>query len=337
MAGRLMSRSVVLLSIPGLRFHNLGSMSRLKSLAKSGSAARFTATLPAAATSVQATLLTGTTPTQHGAIADAFFDRSSGVIKRACPAESLHSPPLWAPLKHRDPAFTTAIWFSPLAPAANVDCACRIDAAVASPADGRPAVVTSPQELADALVGCLGPFPSESPDDPHSGMRSLAWIVDSFVQTAYSLKPRFSLVVLSHIERLATKFGPGSPEAQSGLGELDLAIGALVDGFLAAGIRDAVWIVAGEDCFTEVNAVSLPNATLKEAGLLTSSASSGAAALVGGDSRHSPWGRGHWPRSMFGMPRTSSGSLRCSLPTRSGRSPRRRSARPDRAQSSFGG
>jgi hypothetical protein len=48
-----------------------------------------------------------------------------------------------------------------------------------------------------------------------------------------------------------------------------MAIGALIDGFAAGGIRDVTWLAVTEYCITPVSAVGFPNRVLRKAGLVT--------------------------------------------------------------------
>jgi predicted AlkP superfamily pyrophosphatase or phosphodiesterase len=133
------------------------------------------------------------------------------------------------------------------------------------------------------LRDSLGHFPLMNFWGPLSSIKSTAWIVDSFVQSAYELKPRFSYVYLPHLDYAAQKFGPDSGQALAALGELDLAIGALLDGFTAAGIKDVTWLAASEYSITPVSRVGYPNRVLREAGLFKPTIKDGAEWLVPND------------------------------------------------------
>jgi predicted AlkP superfamily pyrophosphatase or phosphodiesterase len=104
---------------------------------------------------------------------------------------------------------------------------------------------------------------------PLANIKSTDWIVDSAVVGAKKFRPRFSYIYLPHLDYAAQKFGPNSPQAATALGELDAAIGRLVDGYAAAGIEDVLWLAASEYAILDVNSVGYPNRVLREAGLLT--------------------------------------------------------------------
>jgi predicted AlkP superfamily pyrophosphatase or phosphodiesterase len=265
-----MPKTVVLLSIPGLRAVDLGSMPRLQELSRKGVSVPLVPSFPAVTCSVQASLTTGVGPEQHGVIANGFYWRDSGKVEMwTAWNEKVQAPQLWETLKQRDASITSAVWFPLLSKGAKADFICT-PAPIHNP-DGSESLwcYTKPTEMYGTLRDALGHFPLMNFWGPLSSIKSTAWIVDSFVQSAYALKPRFSYVYLPHLDYAAQKFGPDSGQALAALAELDMAIGALVDGFTAAGIKDTVWLAASEYCITPVSSVGYPNRVLREAGLLT--------------------------------------------------------------------
>jgi predicted AlkP superfamily pyrophosphatase or phosphodiesterase len=265
-----LTRSVVLLSIPGLRSRDLGAMPRLMDLARKGLSIPLLPSFPAVTCPVQANLTTGVGPEKHGIVANGFYWRDKGQVEMwTAWNDVVQAPQIWETLKKRDASLTSAVWFPPLSKGAQADFICT-PAPVDNP-DGSESLwcYTKPQELYGALRDSLGHFPLANYWGPQASLKSTAWIVDSFVQSAYSLRPRFSDVYLPHLDYAAQKFGPDSPEAQNAVAELDMAIGALVDGFSAARIKDVIWLAASEYCITPVSTVGYPNRVLREAGLLT--------------------------------------------------------------------
>jgi predicted AlkP superfamily pyrophosphatase or phosphodiesterase len=265
-----MPRTVVLLSIPGLRSKDVGSMPRLLETSRKGTMVSLEPSFPAVTCPVQVNLTTGVGPERHGVIANGFYWRDAGKVEMwTAWNEKIEAPQLWETLRQRDPSITSAVWFPLLSKGAKADFICT-PAPIHNP-DGSESLwcYTKPTEMYGDLRDSLGHFPLMNFWGPLSSIKSTAWIVDSFVQSAYSLKPRFSYVYLPHLDYAAQKFGPDSPQALAALGELDMAIGALLDGFAAAGIRDVTWLAASEYCITPVSQVGYPNRLLREAGLLT--------------------------------------------------------------------
>jgi len=244
-------------------------MPRLLELTRKGLSIPLSHSCPAVSGSVQANLTTGVGPEQHGVIANGFYWRQKAEVEMGTAwNEAVQAPQVWETLKQRDSSLTSAVWFSQLAKGAKADFICTA-APVLNPDGGEsPYFYSKPAELYGTLRDCLGQFPLSHFQGPQASIKSTAWIVDSFVQTAYVLRPRFSFISLPHLDCAAQKFGPNSSEALNAVAELDMAIGALVDGFTAAGIRNTTWLAASECCVTPVSSVGYPNRALREAGLL---------------------------------------------------------------------
>ncbi len=266
-----MPKPVVLLSIPGLRSRDLGTLPRLLELSKKGVSQPLRPTAVPLACPAQASLITGVRPDQHGIVADALYSRDHGVIETwpQWTSSRIAAAPLWETLRKSDPKLTSAAWFPLVSRGLSADFICTPAPGPHAEQSGTPSCFTTPDNLYQTLREALGPFPLQYFQGADANIRSAAWIVDSFVQTAYVVRPQFSWVSLPHVADAARKFGPDSSEALHALGELDMAMGALIDGLAAGGLRDVAWLVATEYCVTPVSSVGRPNRVLREAGLLT--------------------------------------------------------------------
>jgi predicted AlkP superfamily pyrophosphatase or phosphodiesterase len=263
--------SAVLLSIPGLRSHDLAAMPRLSALAASrGSVVPLTPSFPCVTCPVQANMTTGVLPDRHGVIANGFFWRDKSEVEMwTAWNDCIQAPQIWELLHQHDPALTSAVWFPLHSKGAKADFICT-PAPIHNP-DGSESLwcYTQPTELYGELRDALGHFPLMHFWGPLANIKSTDWIVDSAVVGVKKFQPRFSYIYLPHLDYAAQKFGPNSPQAQTALGELDAGIGRLVDGYAAAGIEDVLWLAASEYAILDVNSVGYPNRVLREAGLLT--------------------------------------------------------------------
>lgn len=266
-----MPRYVVLLSIPGLRERDLAQMPRLSALAASnGAVTPLTPAFPCVTCPVQANMTTGVGPEQHGVIANGFYYRDRGEVEMwTAWNDCIEAPQIWDTLHHHDPHLTSAVWFPLHSKGAGADYICT-PAPIHNP-DGSESLwcYTRPTELYGQLRDALGHFPLMHFWGPLANIKSTDWIVDSAVIGARLHQPRFSYIYLPHLDYAAQKDGPDSPRAQAALGELDAAIGRLVDGYHAAGIDDVLWLAASEYVITPVSRVAYPNRLLREAGLLS--------------------------------------------------------------------
>lgn len=246
-------------------------MPRLSALASGdGSSVPLTPSFPCVTWPVQASLLTGVGPEQHGVIANGLYHRQSGDVEMwTAWNECVQSPQIWDRLHTHDASLTSAAWFPLLSKGCAADYVC-----IPAPhhnEDGTESMWchTKPEELYPELMESLGHFPLMHFWGPLANIKSTDWIVDSAVQLAKKFQPRFSALYLQHLDYAAQKFGPDSEQAQTALGELDRAIGRLIDGYSDAGLDDVLWLAASEYVITEVNDVCYPNRVLRVAECLS--------------------------------------------------------------------
>lgn len=283
---RPMHEYAVLLSIPGLRGSDLGKMPRLAGLACDGAAEPLTPSFPCVTWPVQTTLATGVGSQEHGVIANGFYHRDTGRVEMwTAWNDCVQATQIWQQLKVHNSSLTSAVWFPMLAKGCGADFVC-IPAPKHNP-DGTESMWchTNPEPLYEELLESLGHFPLMNFWGPLASIKSTDWIVDSAVLMATQHRPRFSFIYLQHLDYAAQKFGPESEQATAALGELDAAIGRLIDGYTAAGMEDILWLAASEYVITGVSDVAYPNRVLREAGWLHLAEEEGAERLVPAESR----------------------------------------------------
>lgn len=264
-----MHQFAVLISIPGLRSKDLASLPRLNALATSGASVPLVPSFPCVTCPVQATMTTGVLPEQHGVIANGFYWREKSEVEMwTAWNDKVAAPQIWDQLHEHDNSLTSAAWFPLLVKGARADFICT-PAPIHNP-DGSESLwcYTKPTELYGELRDALGHFPLMHFWGPLANIKSTDWIVDSAVVAAKKFRPRFTYIYLPHLDYAAQKFGPDSPQALAALGEIDTAIGRLIDGYSTAGLGDVLWIAAGEYAITEVDGAVFPNRILREAGWL---------------------------------------------------------------------
>jgi predicted AlkP superfamily pyrophosphatase or phosphodiesterase len=266
-----MPEYVILLSIPGLRGHDIDAMPRLKALTENGDRAELAPGFPAVTCTVQANMTTGVPPSEHGVIGNGFFWRERGEVEMwTSPRSCIERPQLWDILHEQVPGATSAVWFPLHSKECGADYVCT-PAPIHNP-DGSESLwcYTRPTPLYGELRDELGHFPLQHFWGPMANIKSTAWIVASAVRAAQRFMPNLFYIYLPHLDYAAQKNGPDSPEAQRAVVELDEQIGQLVDGCTSAyGGDEPLWLVASEYVITPVEHVFYPNRALRDAGLLT--------------------------------------------------------------------
>jgi hypothetical protein len=245
-------------------------MPKLSALVAQGDRATLVPSFPAVTCPVQANLLTGTLPREHGVVANGFYWRDELRVEMwTAWNECIQRPQIWDLLHERDPNITSAAWFALNSKGCGADFICT-PAPIHNP-DGSESLwcYTKPEQMYGELRDALGHFPLKHFWGPLAAIPSTAWIVASAIWAATRTRPNFFYIYLPHLDYAAQKFGPDSEAAHKSLAELDAEIGKLRTGFEQAYSRPPTWLIASEYAIAPVNHVVYPNRILREAGLLT--------------------------------------------------------------------
>jgi predicted AlkP superfamily pyrophosphatase or phosphodiesterase len=259
-------RRLVVINLVGLTPALLEHAPNLRRIGASGAVAPMTTVLPAVTCSVQASLLTGLTPQEHGAVGNGWMDPATREVALWRQANTLVSgEKLYETVKRRNPGATIAklFWWWNLG--APVDLS--ITPLPHYPADGRKIVDTysSPSSYGEELNAALGPFPFFDFWGPRSGLPSSRWIADAAIQTLDQHRPSLTLVYLPHLDYDHQRYGPDDPRSIQAVTDAD----ALVADIAAAAERaDAALLVISEYGIRPVSQVIEPNRALRRAGLL---------------------------------------------------------------------
>jgi type I phosphodiesterase/nucleotide pyrophosphatase len=266
-----MAENIILLSVPGLRGKDLDSMPNLSRLAGSGDRATLTASFPCVTWPVQANMLTGKLPREHGVVANGFYWRDKHDVEMwTAWNDKIQQPQIWDLLHQRDASLKSAVWFPMLSKGCGADYIC-MPAPIHNP-DGSESLwcYTKPVEMYGTLRDTFGHFPLMNFWGPLANIKSTAWIADSAAWAMQQFRPNFFYIYLPHLDYAAQKTGPDSPPAQAALKELDDVLGKLIErGEAAYQGQNVAWLVASEYAIALVDHVTYPNRVLRQAGLLS--------------------------------------------------------------------
>ncbi|HEX5105341.1 MAG TPA: nucleotide pyrophosphatase/phosphodiesterase family protein [Pirellulaceae bacterium] len=286
-----MYNHVILLSIPGLRSQDLAAMPNLSRLTAGGDRAMLTPSFPCVTWPVQANMLTGKLPREHGVVANGFYWRETHEVEMwTAWNDKIQQPQIWD-LLHTNPKrkreseerLTSAVWFPMLSKGCGADYIC-MPKPVHNP-DGSESLwcYTKPVEMYGTLRDTFGHFPLQHFWGPLANIKSTAWIADSAAWAMREFRPNFFYIYLPHLDYAAQKTGPDSPQALAAVKELDDVLGKLFaagnaaytptrnvsEGVKRSASEGPLWLIASEYVITPVDHVTYPNRTLREAGLLT--------------------------------------------------------------------
>jgi len=246
-------RPVIVLNVVGLAPHHQRQMSSLAGFTWRPMRPSF----PAVTCSVQATLLTGTAPEDHGIVGNGWFERDTCEVKFwEQPGSLVQQPRIWDMLPH----LKTAVLFWQQSMFINADI-------VITPRPihaGHKLIqwcYSKPPGYYEELQQALGAFRLQSYWGPLAGLASSRWIARAALATWRRHKPDLMLVYLPHLDYSSQKLGPDRPQA---LQEINAVVGEL----LAEFAREASVIVCSEYSLSAVNGALYPNRMLRAAGLL---------------------------------------------------------------------
>ncbi|MCF3131267.1 nucleotide pyrophosphatase/phosphodiesterase family protein [Streptomyces olivochromogenes] len=227
---------LLVLDVVGLTPALLAHMPHLRALGERGSRAALDTVLPAVTCSVQATLLTGRTPAEHGIVGNGWYFRDLGEVLLWRQSHHLiEGERVWDAARRAHPGYTVAniCWWY----AMGADTDFTVTPRPVYRADGRkePDCYTRPAALHDELTARLGTFPLFSYWGPGAGLASSRWIIEAtrYVLTAHS--PDLTLAYLPHLDYDLQRFGPDDPRSHRAAADLDAALAPLLDDARAQG------------------------------------------------------------------------------------------------------
>lgn len=261
-----MQPTLVILAV-GLTPRLLGpNTPHLSALVARGGVRPLATITPAVTCSVQATLLTGSLPREHGIVANGWYQRDLAEV--AFWKQSNHlvqAPKIWDTARARNPSFSTAqlFWWYNMYSSADWSVTPR----PMYPADGRkiPDVYTEPPELRAALSEKLGTFPLFRFWGPLADLSSSRWITDSALHVIEEKRPTLTLVYLPHLDYCLQRLGPNDPAVLPEVKQLDALAGELIACADSRGMRV---VVLSEYGITEVTAAIHVNRLLRQHGYI---------------------------------------------------------------------
>jgi predicted AlkP superfamily pyrophosphatase or phosphodiesterase len=226
----LINKHLLVLNVVGLSPVHLGDNTpNLLALANAGCNCHIQAQLPAVTSSVQATYLTGSTPKEHGIVANGWYMRELAEIRFWHQSNHLlQGGQIWSDLKQLDPKATSANifwWYNMYCPA---DIAVTVRPMY--PADGRkiPDIYTHPATLRPLLNKKFGQFPLFNFWGPYSNIQSSEWIANATKLIMENHKPHLTMAYLPHLDYALQKVGPNHPSIPSELQQIDAVCGNLI-------------------------------------------------------------------------------------------------------------
>ena len=218
--------------------------------------------LPAVTCTAQATYLTGKTPTEHGIVANGWYDRS--LSEHHFWKQSNHlveGEKLWETLRHERKELTCSklFWWYNMYSSADYSVTPR----PLYRSDGLKTfdVHANPIGMRDEIKADLGDFPFSTFWGPRAGIASSRWIAESAKWTEEKYSPDLSLVYLPHLDYDLQRLGPNHPDIQKELRAIDKVAGNLIDFLEKRGVKV---VILSEYGITQAKRVIYPNRAFRQ-------------------------------------------------------------------------
>jgi len=261
----------ILLDIVGLEQKHLdsGLLPNIAKIAEDGETAKLEPTFPAVTSTVQASILSGKYPKEHGIIANGLYDRSTyNVAFWEQPSSLVQTPRVWDMIKQRSNLKTAVLFWQ------NTMYA-RSDIVVTPrPIHLDDKIVmwcySKPLGYYEKLKEGLAEFNLASYWGPLASHNSSEWIANAAEYTIANERPNFLFVYIPHVDYSAQRFGKGSVQVRDDLKRADEIVGRLVQRTADSGIKNETqFIIVSEYSFNDVDGAVPLNLVLRDAGLLS--------------------------------------------------------------------
>jgi len=230
---------LAVINLVGLSRSLLGeNMPGLTKFAERTGIQSYTPAFPAVTCTAQSSILTGTTPAEHGIVANGWYDRENAEVRFWKQSNHIvRGEKIWDTLRREIPGFTCANLFWWYNMHSSVDFS--ITPRPLYPADGRKVfdVHTQPMDMREQVKDSLGPFPFQAFWGPAAGIASSEWIAASAKWVEEKHSSTLSFVYLPHLDYPLQKDGPLAANIPEELRKIDTLATDLINYYESRNIR----------------------------------------------------------------------------------------------------
>jgi predicted AlkP superfamily pyrophosphatase or phosphodiesterase len=260
----------IVLDIVGLEREHLdsGLVPNIAKIAQSGEAASLEPVFPAVTCTVQASILSGKFPRDHGIVANGLYDRDTySVSFWEQPSFLVKAERAWDIAKRNGAKTAALFWQNTMYASSDI---------VVTP---RPIHLddkmvmwcySKPVGYYEKLREKFGEFDLASYWGPLASAKSSEWIANAAEYTLENERPNMLFVYIPHVDYSAQRFGKGAPQVRDDVRKADEIVGRLMGKASKMGIMDQVqFIIVSEYSFNDVKGAVPLNLVLRDAGLLS--------------------------------------------------------------------
>ena len=268
-------KHTIIINTVGLEHGHIESrLPNLSRIANEGESSKIEPVFPAVTCTVQASLLSGRLPNEHGIIANGYYDRVNHNVCFWEQASGLvMTDRIWDKVskqgEEKKSTFKSALlfWQNTMYSSADI---------VVTPRPLHMAESTIPWCYSkpagfydEKLAPELGEFNLATYWGPFASRKSSEWITNAAKYALEFARPNLMLLYLPHLDYSAQRFGKSSPQVQDDLKYADELVGELVEKATKLGLLDQTqFIILSEYGFSDVSSSVSINLKLRDAGLL---------------------------------------------------------------------
>ncbi|MCB9880496.1 MAG: alkaline phosphatase family protein [Planctomycetes bacterium] len=260
-----LDRPLLILDVVGMRETDLGDAPNMARFAGRGQHGPLRTICPAVTCSVQASILTGTLPNEHGIVGNGWYFRDLAQILFWRQSNALvQRKAIYDYGLENDPGFTCAkmFWWFNMYSSASTSVTPRPQYF----ANGlkTPGLYGEPRSFVTRLERELGPFPLFQFWGPAAGIASSRWIADATLK-ALEDRPRICLCYLPHLDYDHQRHGPDHPKSRQAVRDVDSLVGRVLDAAENLGYET---LIVSEYGIDDVQTPVWLNRVLRQRGLL---------------------------------------------------------------------
>ena len=270
-----MVKYTIVLDIVGLEYDHLesGLVPNISKIANMGESAKMEPVFPAVTCTVQASILSGTYPNQHGIISNGLYDRNNYTTSFWEQSNALvQTDRIWDIIKRNTSSSSSSIktavlfWQNTMYARSDIVMTPR-------PLHMDNGMVmwcySKPVGYYEEIKQKLGEFNLASYWGPFASPKSSEWIVGAAEYTLEKKRPNLMLTYIPHLDYSVQRFGKNSCQVKEDLKKADDLVQKIIQKTVELGIKDdTTIIILSEYAFNDVNDAIPLNLKLRDAGLL---------------------------------------------------------------------
>lgn len=265
----------IVLNIVGLEYDHLdsGLVPNISKIANIGERSKMEPVFPAVTCTVQASILSGTYPNQHGIISNGFYDRNNYTTTFWEQSNALvQKDRIWDIINRNTSSYSSSIktavlfWQNTMYARSDIVMTPR-------PLHMDNGMVmwcySKPVGYYEEIKQKLGEFNLASYWGPFASAKSSEWIVEATEYTLETKRPDVMFTYIPHIDYSVQRFGKNSSQVKEDLKKADDLVLKIIQKTAELGIKDDTRIIIlSEYAFNDVKDAVPLNLKLRDVGLL---------------------------------------------------------------------